>query len=533
MNRFFISIILLILLASSSYAQHLVPLHRHRLVELERLMLQDSETHHTALKPFVIPDTGKLFTGLYAREGKPGGWIEKKLRYENLIMKEDENYRFTADPVLDFQFSKNRDHEKYFYRNTRGFNVTGRIGKKVAFHSVLFENQVAFQPYINRFIANKKVIPHAASYKLYEAPFSQLAPEAYDFAMAEGVLSWSVIPELNLQMGQGKHFIGDGYRSLLLSDNSYSYPFVKATATVWKIQYTAMFAEMLDMDLPNDAESGYRKKRSSIQFVNFKVLPWLQAGLFEATVYQPEDSTGYKGFKANYINPVILSRTIEYGLNSKNNTLLGANLRIQLPLKLVLYGQFVLDEAGDKNAKKLSEKASRYGYQLGAKWFDVLNIEQLYVQAEYNVAMPYLYATNPASQNFGHVRQSLAHPLGANFKEFVGLFQYQYHDFALEIQANYARYGTDTSQFSFGKDIYKPAPELEYGEEVDTHITQGISTKMAYARAQLSYILNPRTDMRIYLEAALRKEASDIVNYEDVFISFGLRTFLSNRLFDF
>ncbi len=533
MIKHFAYILLLISLASNLVAQHLVPLHRHRLVELERLMLEDSETYHTALKPFVIADTGKFFSGLYAREGKPGGWIEKKLRYENLIMKEDENYRFTADPVLDFQFSKNRDQEKYFYRNTRGFYVTGRIGKKVAFHSVLFENQVAFQPYVTRFINKKEVIPHAASYKPYEAPFSQLAPEAYDFAMAEGVLSWNAIPELNLQMGQGKHIIGDGYRSLLLSDNSYSYPFIKATATFWKIQYTAMFAEMLDMDLPNDAESGYRKKRSSIQFVNFKALPWLQAGLFEATIYQPEDSTGYEGFKANYINPVILSRTIEYGLDSKNNTLLGANLRIQLPLKLVLYGQFVLDELGDKNGKKLSEKADRYGYQIGAKWFDVLSVEQLYLQAEYNAAMPYLYASNPSSQNYGHTRQPLAHPLGANFKEFVGLFQYQYRDFALEIQANYAWYGTDTSEFSFGKDICKPAPELEYGEEVDTHITQGIETKLAFARAQLSYILNPRTDMRIYVEAAMRKEANDVINYEDVFVSFGLRTFLSNRLFDF
>jgi hypothetical protein len=40
----------------------------------------------------------------------------------------------------------------------------------------------------------------------------------------------------DLQLGYGKNFIGDGYRSLLTTDGPY--PYFKLNTTFWKIKYT-------------------------------------------------------------------------------------------------------------------------------------------------------------------------------------------------------------------------------------------------------------------------------------------------------
>lgn len=521
-------ILLFLLSAQLLIAQHLVPLQRHRTIAIEHQMSLDEDRRFTAMKPLVINDTGSLFKAIYTRNGNGKNWVWRKLRYENLIMIEDKDFRLTADPVLHFELSKNQNVDEYLFRNTRGFQVTGRIGQKVAFHSVLYENQVAFQPFINEFIEQKKVIPFAANYKPYEAPFSQLYAKGYDFSMAEGVISWNAFPFLNIQFGQGKNFVGDGYRSLLLSDNSYSYPYIKAIASLGNFQYSMMYGEMMDYDLPNTPESGFRKKRFNMHFLNWKAAHWIQIGLFEAVIYNPEDSTGYTHFKPNYLNPLILSRTAEYGLNSKNNVLLGLNWKLYLPAQIQLYGQFVLDGLAENIPKNMADAKDKYGYQMGAKWFDAFTIRNLYLQGELNSVEPYTYGNAKVSQNYGHVRQSLAHPMGANFTELIAIANYQYRDFALELQANYATYQTDTAYNVSGRDVF-----FSYSNSPLEAVSTTFNTKFAYMHAQLSYLINPRTDFRIYAGAAMRKEVSDMVNSEDVFVFFGVRTFLSNHLFDF
>jgi hypothetical protein len=188
----------------------------------------------------------------------------------------------------------------------------------------------------------------------------------------------------------------------------------------------------------------------------------------------------------------------------------------------------VLDDLAHNAPENAADEASKFGFQLGGKWFDALTISDLYMQGEINSVEPYTYGHAKVSQNYGHARQSLAHPMGANFTEIVGVLSYQYRDFEIELQANYANYQTDTALNMSGKDLFV----TQNLSPLNTN-KQTIDTKFAYVHAQFSYLLNPRTDMRIYAGVALRKETSDIVDNQDVFVFFGLRTFLSNRLFDF
>lgn len=512
-------------------AQSILPMHRHWTIKAEKQMIQLNAPFHTGIKPFIISDTSQLYKSITTREGEPRNWVDRKLRYENFILVENENYRLTADPILYFEGLKNKSIDELFYRNTRGFYVAGRVGKSVSFYSTLYENQLAYQPFIQDFIETRGVIPFGANYKPYEAPISSLYPNGYDFSLVEGVISWNALPILNLQLGQAKQFVGEGYRSLLLSDNGYNYPFLKATVNYSIIQYSSMYAEMMDFDLPNSAESGYHKKRYGMQYLSFRISKHIQIGLFESIVYNPEDSIGYKSFKPNYVNPVIFSRAIEYGLNGKNNVMLGLVWRVSITPELQQYGQIVLDEFGTNAKKNHNSFDNKTGFQLGIKWFKALTTPNLYMQGEYNRVRPFTYGTVKTSQNFSHAKQSFAHPMEANFHEFVGILSYQIKDLEFELQGNIMQYATDT--------VFKAASNI-FASQADNNknlteatFLQGNKTNLIYGQMQLSYLLNPATDLRLYMGVGYRKQWDIEIDKSDVYLFLGLRTFLSNNLFDF
>ena len=73
----------------------------------------------------------------------------------------------------------------------------------------------------------------------------------------------------NLQVGHGKNVIGEGYRSLLLSDVSPAYPFAKFTITHKRIQYVAMFnASQKIKSYDNPLLIGFQRKHGTFNFLN-------------------------------------------------------------------------------------------------------------------------------------------------------------------------------------------------------------------------------------------------------------------------
>ena len=80
-----------------------------------------------------------------------------------------------------------------------------------------------------------------------------------------------------IQFGHGKHFIGDGYRSLLLSDNAFNYPFLRIQTSFWRVQYTNLYAEMQDINyfenngIDNYDQMGYAKKYMSSHYLSTNV----------------------------------------------------------------------------------------------------------------------------------------------------------------------------------------------------------------------------------------------------------------------
>ena len=114
-----------------------------------------------------------------------------------------------------------KSNRKY-YTNTRGYIGSGYIGKNVYFESLFAENQSFFPTYLSKSNNATKIIPGQGRWKTFK-------DIGYDYAFSSGFVSVQVHKNVNIQAGHGKQKIGHGYRSLLLSDNSFNYPFIRIT----------------------------------------------------------------------------------------------------------------------------------------------------------------------------------------------------------------------------------------------------------------------------------------------------------------
>ena len=74
-----------------------------------------------------------------------------------------------------------------------------------------------------------------------------------------------------MELGHGRHFIGNGMRSLLLSDFSNNYFYLKFNTRVWKLNYQNLFAELSAVSanqLPGDLL--LNKKYMASHYLSFR-----------------------------------------------------------------------------------------------------------------------------------------------------------------------------------------------------------------------------------------------------------------------
>ena len=133
--------------------------------------------------------------------------------------------------------------------------------------------------------------------------------EEHDYSQSTGYLSVDMDKYFNLQLGYGKNFIGDGYRSLLLSDNSYSYPYLKFTTTFWNVKYQIMWAQMNTFNpdsIGND--DPMPKKWGVFHYLDWNIGKRFTIGLFENITWaNVDEKTGYRGFDFSYSTPPIVT----------------------------------------------------------------------------------------------------------------------------------------------------------------------------------------------------------------------------------
>lgn len=466
----------------------------------------------------------------------------RKVKEESLLIVKDSSSKFSLsiDPLFNLELGKDladTSGEK-LYKNTRGFLLKGHIGAKFAFESSFYENQATFVNYIDQYISSTdNLFPSQSNYDYNVIPGQGRAKtfkaNGYDYAMASGYVSYSPVKALNIQVGHGKHFVGDGYRSLLLSDNAFNYPYARITTTFGNFQYTNLYTSFMNLTnggnkIPPGIERLFQKKVGSFQTLSVNLFKRLSLGLFQGMVWEAADSTNRQHVNFNTFDPVIGVNALHYGLHNKNNVLMGFLLKVKILRSISIYGQYVLDDIGGKG-----EMGNKYGYQVGFKYFNVFTIRNLIVQGEYNSVRPYTYASANPEQSYTHYNQALAHPLGANFNEAIGKLNYRIKDFFTEVKLNYIVKGKDSLFANFGGNVFRPDTFISTPVGKPIYTTQGIATTILYQDVQVGYLINRATNLNVVIGLSNRTEKAEGKATHTQFVYVGFRTTISNLYYDF
>jgi hypothetical protein len=498
---------------------------------------------HTAAKPFVYNDVANYYDFKAEKqnlEKQAEGWWKRKLFNEHLVRIQGKDYWFTVDPIFDLQVGKDSDADfNSTFNNTRGFFVQGGLGKNLSFSASFYESQGRFAQYFNE---------HAKSIKAW-GPDPAIIPgrgigkrfkdDAYDYPVAEAYLSYAPVKFFNVQFGHGKNFIGDGYRSLLQSDVSSPYPFLKLNTKFWKIKYTNTWMWLKDVRPEVTEDGSFLRKYMANHYLSWNVSKRLNIGLFESVMWS---NTNDRGFDINYLNPIIFYRAIEFETGQDaGNAIIGFSGKYKWNDNINLYGQWIIDEFSINDVKG-GEKSwkNKFGYQIGLKYYNAFKIDNLLLQAEYNRVRPYTYSHNTITLNYGHNNQPMAHLWGANFNEAILIARYHYKRWFADAKLIYGTRGldfnTEADNFNYGGNIYLS----EDGRPSDTGITvaQGNKTNVLHAELQGGYLVNPATNMKLFAYLSYRDfnpnaTTANTFKSNTVWFSLGLRTDLFNWYFDF
>jgi len=182
------------------------------------------------------------------------------------------------------------------------------------------------------------------------------------------------------------------------------------------------------------------------------VTKWLNIGLFEGVIFGRKNH-----FDFQYLNPIIFYRHIEGTVGSPDNAVGGLDFKANVLHRLQFYGQFLLDEFILSKVKNdPTNWVNKFGIQTGVKYVDAFGVKNLDVQVEMNRVRPFTYAHYDTVANYTHYNQPLAHPLGANFQEFIGIVNYQpFPKWYINARVIYYKQGLDSGSVNFGGNIFR------------------------------------------------------------------------------
>ncbi|WP_141765612.1 capsule assembly Wzi family protein [Hymenobacter coccineus] len=418
----------------------------------------------------------------------------------DLYSVQTKDFTLRVNPVLLLEGGKDSKIGGFRYVNTRGAQIEGSVDQRLGFYLFLTDNQMAVPGYVQDRILRDTIAPHEGYLKPFKAAVIGPGSSAYDFFTARGYVTYAATKHINVQFGHDRNVIGNGYRSLILSDYSAPYFFLKLNTRIWKLNYQNLFTEMVAER--KNADQVYPKKYLALHHLSLDVTKNFNIGLFESEVIGRPG----RGLEIQYLNPLIFYRAIEQNVGSADNALLGLDFKWNIKHTAQLYGQVVLDEF------KLNEVLSGDGWwsnkqavQLGGKYIDVAGIQNLDLQLEFNYIRPYTYQHTSFYTAYTNYQQPLAHPMGANLAEVLAIVSYQpLPRLNLVAKAFYTKQGLDYGQDYAGNRVinYGGNPLLPYvphPQDFGNRVGQGNQSKLFHFDFTATY--QPR--LNLYLDAKL------------------------------
>lgn len=426
----------------------------------------------------------------------------------------------TISPAANISLGKDftDTSDRRLMQNTRGVFVEGDLFKKFSFATSFYENQARFTPYednyytsvgeryqnsAGEYFAQNAVIPGAGRTKEFKV-------DGFDYAFAVGYFSYAPIKQLRITTGNNPQFIGDGYRSLLLSDNSYSAPYFRID---WKINpkfnftyYRSRLINLLRRRISSSAEVYYETKGHSVNYFTYKPNEKMSISLFEGSIWNRGDSIISKTSHPLYYNPVPFVSSLI--LNGKNEvvSLLGINANYQIASNHRVYAQLAMN---DWNIEK-------FGYQIGYRGYNFFGLNDFMLQVEYNDVPSEMYEVSNPRLNYSHYNLPLAHSKGSGFRELILRANYEYNHWFIDLRTamyNLKNYAQDAHLA-----LYESSPRIH--------------ANVFYQSVELGYRFNRKMNLSIFGRWRLRSTTEAGIPTANT-VQVGMRTALTNHYDDF
>ncbi len=462
---------------------------------------------------------------------------KRKFLYKNprdFFHYKGKSFSFYGNPVILWSYGTESARDVNTFINTRGIEVHGSVDDKIEYYSFIADNQMIVPQYVNNQIRSSFAVPGENFWKRFKK-------NGYDFFTARGYIAANLTPHIRAQFGQGKHFLGDGYRSLILSDFAGNYTYLKFNTKVWKINYTNLYTDMTgDLEQFYTTGSGINgtkllpKKFMTMHHLSVALRPNLKIGLFESIVFSRVDTLGnISGYEMGYFNPIIFYRAIEQNLGSQDNALLGMNYRWDFLKHFSFYGQLVIDEFFLREIRNNQGWwANKQALQTGIKYLNAFGIANLDLQVESNIVRPYTFSHTRQETAYTHYGQPLGHPLGANFNEMLAIIRYRpIKKLALTGKLFNYTIGKDSTGTNWGSNI--TLSNVNRMQDYGNKIGQGIKSQVLFVSLEASYMI--KHNFFVDLSFVYRNEDADLAEntQQTSFTSLSLRWNIAKRLHEF
>lgn len=476
---------------------------------------------HKSLQPIHESIQLKLDSNVIIEEKIRKSNFGKKWFDESLLSVDQEDVKISADPLFNFSLSKyNQDFEYRYYSNVRGFRVKADIGSKISFETRFYESQFFYPEYLLKRASQK-----ASSFSdidgvaigIGRAKFfknDQYPSKAYDAGLANGYLSFSPSKSINFQLGHGRHFFGNGYRSLLLSDYAPDYAYMSGQYIFakGKILYRHVNGWMNTLSrIPYSStpEALFKPKASNFNMLSFSPNNEFEFSFFEGLISKRYDETeGVVKQNIGFFIPVIGKSLLMNDSTSTTNIIYGFNLSYQPINEIMFYNQLAI------------QSENRIGVQLGLKWLNFFKLENSFLCFEFNRIARDLYSIKSVNsiQSYSHLSHELAHPLGAGFNEFLIKGLIEHNNYFIKFGGNYANvdYHPDNG---WANNVMIPTESLKLPDS---------KIKLMIISSSLGYRFNQATRMELSLGFLYRQQDDENENY----LTLTWRTFLKNDYFD-
>ncbi len=439
----------------------------------------------------------------------------------NMFEVNNKDFFLAVNPVLQVHQALEPGYTESIFLNSRGISVRGLIAKKVGFSSWFTDNQERGPQFFQQQVNSSRAVPGVGFYKNFKKT-------GVDYFDARGYVTFNAAKFIDIQFGYDKNFIGNGYRSLFLSDWGNSYLFAKINTKVWKINYQNIFMELMPQ-FSKTKDTLLDRKYAAMHHLSMNVTKWLNIGLFEGIIFGRKNH-----FDFQYLNPIIFYRHAEGTVGSPDNAVAGFDFKANVAHRVQLYGQFLLDEfilSAIKNTPK--SWVNKFGIQAGFKYVDAFGIKNLDLQGEMNRVRPFTYAHYDTLANYTHYNQPLAHPLGSNFQEFIGMVHYQPAPrLTIDARVIYFNKGLDSSGQNFGGNIFKNY--LTRSNPADVYaVGNGAKATSFNGTLQISYEVRNNLFLDLALQSRQYKIANQTGQSSTTLVTAGIRLNMFKRQYDF